>query len=100
MMTELLVLDSIHQGRSSWDEPVTASRYAANVTGSEIGLREGETLTLRQLFEAMVVHSANDAAVAISEHIGGSEKEFVKRMNARAKDIGLSPKPFSPMRLD
>ncbi|MBB3125759.1 D-alanyl-D-alanine carboxypeptidase (penicillin-binding protein 5/6) [Paenibacillus rhizosphaerae] len=91
MMTELLVLDSIHQGRSSWDDPVTASRYAANVTGSEIGLREGDTLTLRQLFEAMVVHSANDAAVAISEHIGGSEKEFVKRMNARAEDIGLSP---------
>ncbi|GIO30105.1 D-alanyl-D-alanine carboxypeptidase [Paenibacillus albilobatus] len=90
MMTELLVLKNVKEGRYSWDEPVTASKYAANVTGSEIGLRPGETLTLRTMFEAMAIHSANDAAIALAEHIGGSEREFVKQMNDMAREIGLS----------
>ncbi|MGN7355903.1 D-alanyl-D-alanine carboxypeptidase family protein [Paenibacillus sp. SAF-054] len=90
MMTELLVLKNVHEGHNSWDEPVTASRYAANVTGAEIGLRPGQTLPMRTMFEAMVIHSANDAAIALAEHIAGSEKAFVDQMNATAREIGLS----------
>ncbi|MED5015740.1 D-alanyl-D-alanine carboxypeptidase [Paenibacillus chibensis] len=90
MMTELLVLKNIHQGHNAWDEPVTASRYAANVTGAEIGLRPGDTLPLSTMFEAMVIHSANDAAIALAEHIAGSEQAFVEQMNAMARNIGLS----------
>lgn len=90
MMTELLVLKNIKEGRHSWDETVTASRYAANVTGAEIGLRPGESLPLRTMFEAMVIHSANDAAIALAEHIGGNEREFVKQMNETARELGLS----------
>ncbi|MBE9913858.1 D-alanyl-D-alanine carboxypeptidase [Paenibacillus donghaensis] len=90
MMTELLVLKNIAEGRNSWDEPVTASRYAARVTGAKIGLRPGETLPLRTMFEAMAIHSANDAAIALAEHIGGSEQAFVAEMNMMAHEIGLS----------
>ncbi|WP_309272150.1 D-alanyl-D-alanine carboxypeptidase family protein [Paenibacillus sp.] len=90
MMTELLVLQNVKEGRNSWEEPVTASRYAANVTGAKIGLRPGESLPLRTMFEAMVIHSANDAAIALAEHIGGSEKAFVEQMNMMAHNIGLS----------
>ncbi len=90
MMTELLVLKNVNEGHNSWDEPVTASRYAAQVTGAKIGLRSGEALPLRTMFEAMVIHSANDAAIALAEHIGGNEEAFVEQMNAMADHIGLS----------
>ncbi|MGG3309001.1 D-alanyl-D-alanine carboxypeptidase family protein [Paenibacillus lautus] len=90
MMTELLVLDAVRSGQHAWDENVPVSRYAAEVPGSGIGMHEGERYTLKQLFEALIIHSANDAAVAIAEHLGGSESRFVESMNARAKQIGLS----------
>lgn len=90
LMTELLVLDYVSAGKLSWNERVTASGYAAGVPGSQIGFDAGENFTLRELFEALAVHSANDAAVAIAEHIAGSEAEFVKLMNSRAARIGLS----------
>ncbi|MCJ8010505.1 D-alanyl-D-alanine carboxypeptidase [Paenibacillus sp. KQZ6P-2] len=90
MMTELLVLRNVKEGHNSWDEPVTASYYAANVTGAEIGLRPGDTLPLLTMFEAMVIHSANDAAISLAEHIAGSETAFVAQMNAMAREIGLS----------
>ncbi|MFE9276573.1 D-alanyl-D-alanine carboxypeptidase family protein [Paenibacillus glucanolyticus] len=90
MMTELLVLDAVRSGQHAWDEEVSISRYAAGVPGSGIGMVEGESYTLTQLFQALIIHSANDAAVAIAEHLKGSETQFVKEMNARAKEIGLS----------
>lgn len=90
MMTELLVLDAVRSGQHAWDENVPVSRYAAEVPGSAIGMHEGERYTLKQLFEALIIHSANDAAVAIAEHLGGSEARFVETMNARAMEIGLS----------
>ena len=90
MMTELLVLDAVRSGQHAWDENVPISRYAAEVPGSAIGMHEDEHYTLRQLFEALIIHSANDAAVAIAEHLSGSEARFVDTMNARAKEIGLS----------
>lgn len=90
MMTELLLLEDVKRGKRSWDESVKTSRYAADVTGSQIGLKQGDTLSLRQMFQAIAVHSANDAAVAVAEHLAGSEKAFADRMNRKAKEIGLS----------
>ncbi|MFC7678665.1 D-alanyl-D-alanine carboxypeptidase family protein [Paenibacillus sp. GCM10028914] len=92
MMTELLVLEAVASKQHTWDENVTISRYAAEVPGSQIGMNEGEHYSLKQLFDSLIIHSANDAAVAIAEHISGSETEFVQLMNAKAKNIGLSAK--------
>lgn len=90
MMTEVIVLDSIHEGALRWNERVTASAYAAQVPGARMGLAQGDVLTVRELFDAMAIHSANDAAVALAEHIGGSETAFTERMNEKAARIGLS----------
>ncbi|MDQ0110776.1 D-alanyl-D-alanine carboxypeptidase family protein [Paenibacillus harenae] len=90
MMTELIVLELVNEGKLEWNEPVTTSRYAAGVPGSQVGFNAGESFTVRELFEALTVHSANDAAVAIAEHAAGSEPEFVKLMNSRADRIGMS----------
>ncbi|MDF2670875.1 MAG: D-alanyl-D-alanine carboxypeptidase [Paenibacillus sp.] len=90
MMTELLILEDVNKGSHSWDESVKVSKYAAEVIGSQIGLKQGESLTLRQMFQAIAVHSANDAAVAVAEHLSGSEKVFIQRMNRKAKQLGLS----------
>ncbi len=90
MMTELLVLDEVKKGKHKWEDQVKVSRYAAEVTGSQIGLKQGESLTLRQMFQAIAVHSANDAAVAVAEHLAGNEKAFTEQMNRKAKQIGLS----------
>jgi D-alanyl-D-alanine carboxypeptidase len=67
MMTELLILEDVYSGKRKWTESVHISSYAANVPGSKIGIKPKDTFTLRELFEAMVVHSANDAAVALAE---------------------------------
>ncbi|MDQ6418556.1 D-alanyl-D-alanine carboxypeptidase family protein [Paenibacillus sp. LHD-117] len=91
MMTEILVLDGIHEGTIKWNDKVTATGYAAQVPGARMGLSVGDVITVRELFDAMTVYSANDAAVALAEHIGGSEETFVQRMNMRAERIGLSP---------
>ncbi|WJH36498.1 D-alanyl-D-alanine carboxypeptidase [Paenibacillus sp. CC-CFT747] len=90
MMTELVVLDELAGGQHKWEEKVRLSRYAAEVTGSKIGLKAGDALSVRDLFDAMVVHSANDAAIALAEHFAGTEAKFADRMNAKAKAIGLS----------
>lgn len=92
MMTELLVLDRIDDGSLSWNDPVLTSTYSSDVMGAQIGFGPGEQWSVRELFDAMTVHSANDAAVAIAEHIGKSERAFVSLMNKRAKEIGLSNK--------
>lgn len=90
MMTEILVLDGIHDGSLSWRDKATASDYAAQVPGARMGLQSGDMLTIRELFDAMTIYSANDAAVALAEHIGGTEQQFVALMNERARRIGLS----------
>ncbi|CAG7619095.1 D-alanyl-D-alanine carboxypeptidase DacA [Paenibacillus solanacearum] len=90
MMTELLILEDVCSGKRRWNETVRISSYAANVPGSKIGVKPKDTYTVRELFEAMVVHSANDAAVALAEQASGTESKFVTRMNQTAKKLGLS----------
>lgn len=92
LMTELIILDDFKSGSISWDDEVTISQTAATVAGIQLSLREGEVLTVRELFQSLAVYSANDAAVALAEHASGSENAFVKRMNDKANEIGLSNK--------
>lgn len=92
MMTEYLVLDAIKNGTISWDDVVTTQHNAANTlySGSRIWLAEGDKHTVEELYIAMAIASANDASVALAEYIAGTEEEFAKRMNQKAREIGLS----------
>lgn len=92
MMTEYLVLDAIKAGTISWDDVVTTQKNAANTlySGSRIWLAEGDKHTVRELYIAMAIASANDASVALAEYIAGTQEEFANRMNAKAREIGLS----------
>lgn len=96
IMTALLVL-----GRTEPDELVTISRTAALTPPSDIGLKEGERLTVHDLLEGLMLSSANDAAVALAEHVSGSSAAFVKLMNRRAAALGMRRTHFaSPNGLD
>ena len=89
VMTELLVIEAIEAGLISFDDEITTSRYASRMGGSQIYLREGEVMTAHDMFKSVVLNSANDAAVALAEHVSGSEDAFVARMNARAAELGM-----------
>jgi D-alanyl-D-alanine carboxypeptidase (penicillin-binding protein 5/6) len=91
MMTEYLVLENIANGKLKWDDMVTASKNAADVIGSGQLIAEGESLTVKQMFSAMSIYSANDASVAFAERLGGTEENFAKMMNDKAKELGMSP---------
>ena len=94
VMTLLLVFEAIDGGKLSLDDIITTSAHAASMGGSDIWLEEGETMTADDMIKATVVASANDAAVALAEHISGSEDAFVDRMNARAKELGMNDTTF------
>lgn len=101
IMTMLLVMEEIEAGKLSLDESVTASAHAASMGGTQIWLREGEQMTVRDLLKATAVASANDAAMALAEHVGGSEEAFVSRMNSRAAELGMNDTKFcNPTGLD
>lgn len=90
LMTELIILEDLKAERISWDDEVAISEEASTIGGVQLSLKEGDVLTVRELFQSVAVYSANDAAMALAEHASGSEKAFVQRMNAKAKEIGLS----------
>lgn len=97
MMTLVLVLDAIGEGTIGWDTPVTVSARASKMGGSQVYLKHGETFPVRDLVAATMVHSANDAAMALAERIGGTSEAFVKMMNRRAQQLGLkNTRYFSP----
>jgi D-alanyl-D-alanine carboxypeptidase (penicillin-binding protein 5/6) len=89
MMTTLIVMDKIHEGAFHLSDTVTASRWAAQMGGSQIYLKEGETFTIEDLLKAIMIHSANDASAALAEHIAGSTDAFVDLMNDKAEQLGL-----------
>ena len=93
-MTMLLVMEAIDDGRISWDDPVTASETAAGKGGSQIFLKVGEQMTVRDMVKSIAVSSANDCACAMAEHIAGSEAAFVEKMNARAAEMGMMDTHF------
>lgn len=94
IMTLLLVMEAIEDGRLSMDDIVTASAHAASMGGSQIFLKEGEQMTVRDMVKSVVISSANDAAVALAEHIAGSEAAFVDSMNRRAAELGMKHTSF------
>ncbi|MGA8941797.1 MAG: D-alanyl-D-alanine carboxypeptidase family protein [Thermoactinomyces sp.] len=94
VMTMLLVMEAIDHGKISWSDPVTISEHAASMGGSQIFLEQGERMTVHDLFKAMAISSANDAAVALAEYLGGTEENFVQMMNNKAKQLGLKNTHF------
>lgn len=94
IMTLLLVMEEIDSGKISLNDTVTASAHAASMGGSDIWLREGETMTVDEMIKATVVVSANDAAVALAELVSGSESDFVARMNTRAGQLNMNDTVF------
>ncbi len=94
VMTILLIVEAVEAGTISMDDTVTASAYAASMGGSQIFLEEGEQMSVRDMLKSIVVSSANDAAVAMAEHLAGTEEAFVQRMNARAAELGMENTNF------
>ena len=94
VMTLLLVMEAIDSGALDWEDTVTASARACSMGGSQIWLKENETLTVREMVKAVTVASANDCSVALAEHLAGSEEAFVARMNQRAHQLGMEHTTF------
>ena len=89
VMTMLLIVEAIENGKISLDDTVTASARAASFGGSCVYLEEGERMSVSEMLKCIAVVSANDCAVAMAEHLCGSEELFVARMNERAEELGL-----------
>jgi serine-type D-Ala-D-Ala carboxypeptidase (penicillin-binding protein 5/6) len=94
IMTMLLIMEALEDGKIQWNEKVRTSEYAASMGGSQVFLEEGEEMTVDELLRAISISSANDASVAMAERIAGSEKQFVKMMNQKAKELGLKDTKF------
>ncbi|MGJ7034847.1 D-alanyl-D-alanine carboxypeptidase family protein [Anoxybacillus eryuanensis] len=94
IMTMLLVMEAIDQGKLKLDERVRASEYAASMGGSQIFLEPGEEMTVDDLLKGVAIGSGNDASVALAERIAGSEEAFVHMMNEKARELGLKHTAF------
>lgn len=94
MMTEYLVIKAIKEGKLKLDQEVVTGENAAKQIGSRIFLAEGDKHTVKDLYIAMAVGSANDATVQLAEKVGGSEEEFAKLMNDTAKQLGMTKSHF------
>ncbi len=94
IMPLLLVCEAIDEGRISLGDTVTVSASAASKGGSQIWLKEGEQMTVDELLKATAVYSANDACTALGEYIAGSDEAFVKLLNERAKELGMTNTNF------
>ncbi|MBS4209698.1 D-alanyl-D-alanine carboxypeptidase family protein [Bacillus sp. FJAT-50079] len=94
IMTMLLIMEAIESGQISMDDQVRTSEHAASMGGSQIFLEPGEEMTVKEMLMGIAVVSANDASVAMAEHIAGSEEGFIDMMNKRAKKLGLNDTQF------
>ena len=94
IMTLLLVMEALDRGEVQLDTMVTGSAHAASMGGTQIWLKEGEQLPFDEMLKAIAVGSANDCAVAVAEHLCGSEEAFVQKMNERAKELGCTSTTF------
>ncbi|MGJ7919915.1 D-alanyl-D-alanine carboxypeptidase family protein [Neobacillus sp. LXY-4] len=94
VMTMLLIMEAIDQGKLDWKEKIRASEYAASMGGSQIFLEPGEEMTTEEMLKGIAIGSGNDASVAMAERIAGSEPAFVDMMNAKAKELGLKNTHF------
>ncbi len=94
IMTLLLVMEAIDDGRIALSDMVTTSENAASMGGSQVFLEVGEQMSVEDMIKCVVISSANDAACALAEHLCGSEEAFVSKMNERAKELGMSNAHF------
>ena len=94
IMTVLLTMEAIDDGRISLEDMVTVSAYAAGMGGSQVFLAEGEQMSVDDLLKAVCVSSGNDAAVALAEHVAGVTELFVEQMNNRARELGMKDTHF------
>ena len=94
VMTLLLVMEAIDSGALKLSDMVTVSEHAAGMGGSQAYMEPGEQMTVDNMLKAVVVSSANDGAVALGEHLAGSEAAFVDKMNERARELGMSGTEF------
>lgn len=94
IMTMLLIMEAVDNGKLKWTDKIKTSEYAASMGGSQIFLEPGETMTAYDMLKGIAVASGNDACVAMAEHLYGSEEAFVRRMNERAKELGMDDTHF------
>ncbi|PFB94612.1 D-alanyl-D-alanine carboxypeptidase [Bacillus cereus] len=98
MMSEYLVNEAVAKGKLKWDQKVKVSEYAYNISQdrslSNVPLRNGESYTVKELYEAMAIYSANGATIALAEAVAGKEVDFVKMMNDKSKEFGLKNYKF------
>ncbi|WP_243388564.1 D-alanyl-D-alanine carboxypeptidase family protein [Bacillus kexueae] len=98
MMTEYLLLEAIADGKVSWDQTYQPSEYVYQISQyrslSNVPLRKDGSYNVRELYEAMAIYSANGAAIAIAEIVAGTETNFVKMMNDKAKELGMDTATF------
>ena len=94
MMSLLLIFEEMDKGNIKWDEMITASEHASSMGGSQIFLKVGEKMSVLDMIKGICIASGNDATVAMAERVSGSEEAFVKRMNEKAKELGLKNTNF------
>ncbi len=94
IMSMILIMEAIEDGKLKWTDTLVASEYAASMGGSQIFLQPNEKMSVKDLFKAVAIGSANDATVVFAERIAGTEEKFVSKMNARAKELGLKDTNF------
>ena len=94
MMVSLIVLEEIDEGRISLNDSVKVSSWASKIGGHQVYLKQGEVFKLKELMKAIVISSANDASVAVAEHVYGQDKQFIKKMNNRAVELGMKKTRF------
>lgn len=94
IMTLLLTMEALENGKFTLDTQVTCSEHAASMGGAQIWLKEGEKMSVDDILKAVCIKSANDASVVLAELVGGSEDGFVNMMNARAKELGMTNTSF------
>lgn len=90
VMTMLLIMEALDEGRITLEEKIRTSENAMRMGGSQIFLEVGEEMTLQDMLKSIAIASANDACVAVGEHLYGTEEAFVQQMNERAKELGMN----------
>lgn len=94
IMSMILIMEEIEKGKLKWNDTLVASEYASSMGGSQIFLQPNEKMTVKDLFKAVAIGSANDATVVFAENIAGTEAKFVDKMNAKVKELGLKDTHF------
>lgn len=94
LMTFFVIMDKVHAGQLTLETPITVSAEAAKTGGSQVYLKQGEVFTVDDLLYALMIQSANDAAVALAVHAAGSKEAFVELMNTKARQLGMTNTTF------